>query len=374
MEGFNQSNFYVNRDKELEDISFGLQNYTTVVIVGEWGMGKTTLLNLYIKKNPLNYSQISLCKGFELEFDDTKVSSLNIPVPKGERTLTVIDGLDEILSSDKRRKVVQLVKEGRKYGHKVILTVRPFSDESGILNNSYVIKLKGLSEADAFSLIRNRVAHDQLSENDFNDIKEIIDFFHNSPSGIIAASDSINSSKLNPAQLLRLLGEKVTFKDSVLGIEGERKIILPETPKIVSDVKVINSTLIDRVKETPDFIYSMTSRQFEEFVADLLEKEGYKVTLTKQTHDGGKDLFIVENRRIGKFLYYVECKKYSADHPVGVRLVRELYGTVIADRATAGLLVTSSYFSKEAKAFTEQIKTQISLLEFADLKNWVSQF
>jgi len=46
---------------------------------------------------------------------------------------------------------------------------------------------------------------------------------------------------------------------------------------------------------------------------------------------------------------------------------------VAADRATAGVLVTSSYFSDEAKQFTEQVKSQMSLLEYADLTKWVNE-
>ena len=111
----------------------------------------------------------------------------------------------------------------------------------------------------------------------------------------------------------------------------------------------------------------MEDRQFEFLVAELFEKKGYKVTPTPQTWDGGKDIFILEEKIIGTFLYYVECKKNAPERPVGVRVIRELYGTLTHDRATAGIVVTSSFFTKPAKSFVEKIKHQMSLIDFLQL-------
>ena len=40
---------------------------------------------------------------------------------------------------------------------------------------------------------------------------------------------------------------------------------------------------MDLVKEDPKRIYNLSPRQFEELVGELLEKEGFNVTITKQT-------------------------------------------------------------------------------------------
>ena len=84
-------------------------------------------------------------------------------------------------------------------------------------------------------------------------------------------------------------------------------------------------------------------------------------------------MFVIEDRRIGKFMYYVECKQYAPTRPVGVHVVRELYGSVMADKATAGLVVTSSYFSEDANVFSEKIKYQMSLMDYASLTNAVRE-
>jgi len=92
-----------------------------------------------------------------------------------------------------------------------------------------------------------------------------------------------------------------------------------------------------------------------------------KCMVTQPTKDGGKDLVVIENNFLGGFLVYVECKKFRQDRPVGVNLVRELYGTVSADNATAGMLATSSYFSKEAIKFQETIPHRMKLVDFNQL-------
>lgn len=144
-----------------------------------------------------------------------------------------------------------------------------------------------------------------------------------------------------------------------------------ETKIITQTIEVVNDSLIERVNNNPGLIYQMTPRNFEELVAELLEREGFKVNLTKQTRDGGKDIFVAQKNHLGNFLYYVECKQYAPENPVGVNLVRELYGTISADRATAGLLVTSSYFTKDAISFTQNIQHQLSLKGYLDLKQWI---
>lgn len=150
-----------------------------------------------------------------------------------------------------------------------------------------------------------------------------------------------------------------------------KEIIIPQ--KTINTIKVVNESILEQVNKSPSIIHEFTPRKFEEFVCDLIEHYGYKVKLTQQTRDGGKDLIIAENRLLGNFLFYVECKKYRQDRSIGVKLVRELYGVISADRATAGMLVTSSYFSKDAIEYKEKIKHQMSFMDYQELVKNVQQ-
>src|SRR5579883_1437782 len=90
---------------------------------------------------------------------------------------------------------------------------------------------------------------------------------------------------------------------------------------------------------------------FEQLVSTLLTRLGYLTRLTRPSHDGGIDI-IAENPQPvvgGKII--VQCKRSSS--LVGVAAVRDLYGVVHAERATKGILVTTSDFSADARVFAE---------------------
>lgn len=74
-----------------------------------------------------------------------------------------------------------------------------------------------------------------------------------------------------------------------------------------------------------------------------------------------------EGRELGDLVIYAECKKKAPKHPVNVGLVRQLYGTVEADRVTAGIMVTNSYFSKDARRFQQTIKSRMNLMDYSEL-------
>lgn len=123
----------------------------------------------------------------------------------------------------------------------------------------------------------------------------------------------------------------------------------------------------DKVALRPEILQEITPRQFEELVCELFERKGYNVQLTKQTRDGGKDLIVLNNSVLGDLVIYAECKKKAPKHPVNVGLVRQLYGTVEADRVTAGIMVTNSYFSKDARRFQQTIKSRMNLMDYSEL-------
>jgi len=141
--------------------------------------------------------------------------------------------------------------------------------------------------------------------------------------------------------------------------------------QISLSARAVSAEMLELLASTPDQLHKLTPRQFEEVVAELFAKQGYDVTLTATSRDGGTDLYVADNRGIGSFLYVVECKKYRPDRPVGVGLVRELFGVVQAARATAGILATTSYFTSGAKDFQRELQYQLSLRDYAALKAWL---
>lgn len=158
----------------------------------------------------------------------------------------------------------------------------------------------------------------------------------------------------------------------ILGPDG--RPLKPDSPllaELVTDVGAATERLIRRVATQPNLLHNLTARQFEEVVVELLERQGYDITLTPPTRDGGVDIFAAKRDALGSFLYVVECKKYSADNHVGVGIVRELLGVVAQHRATAGVLATTSFFTSGAKQLQQSMRWQLSLKDYKDIGSWL---
>lgn len=138
--------------------------------------------------------------------------------------------------------------------------------------------------------------------------------------------------------------------------------------KIVASVGDVNKELLARVKFNPDEVFELTPRQYEEVTAELFHQLGFNVTLTPASKDGGKDLMIAHKDSLGSFLYFVECKRYSPERPVGVEIVNALSGVVERGRATAGIIMTTSRFTKGAREIEHELQHRLSLKDYSDFK------
>ncbi|MBS0155133.1 MAG: restriction endonuclease [Nitrospira sp.] len=149
----------------------------------------------------------------------------------------------------------------------------------------------------------------------------------------------------------------------------------PSLPSLRRDiVQVSNDTwdrIIQELARQPQDLFRLNPRRFEELVAQLLERDGLRVQLTPKTRDGGRDILAFHHGAAGQHLYLVECKRYAQNKPIGVELVRSLYGVVEHEKATAGMLVTTSRFTRDALEFVDPIKYRMSLREFGDIKEWL---
>jgi len=150
----------------------------------------------------------------------------------------------------------------------------------------------------------------------------------------------------------------------------ENSIVQPKD--ILTDIIYVNSELLNDLKTDPSLFYNLSSRKFEEVVAEMLSRLGYEINLTPAARDGGKDIYAAKKEQLGSFLYIVECKKYSPKKRVGINMVRELHGVVQAEKATAGILVTTSFFTKPAKDFRDTIRYQLSLIDYVGLQKWIN--
>lgn len=144
--------------------------------------------------------------------------------------------------------------------------------------------------------------------------------------------------------------------------------------RLILDVKNLNSSILSDLSVHPSRFYELSPYQFEEVVADLLSGQGYSVTRTPSSHDGGFDMYAAKKDGLGEFLYLVECKRYSPSHRVGVDVVRSLRGVLSDRRATGAALVTTSFFTRGARAIQQTNEHRLKLHDYAILLEWLTRW
>lgn len=130
--------------------------------------------------------------------------------------------------------------------------------------------------------------------------------------------------------------------------------------------------ILELIHLDPEQLFKMHYRAFEEFIAGLLERQKFRVELTQATRDGGRDILAFKEHALGNSLFFVETKRYAPHKLVGVDMVDRLYGVVQKERATAGVLVTTSDFTKPARESASKVEHQMSLRNLEFIKDWVA--
>ncbi len=112
---------------------------------------------------------------------------------------------------------------------------------------------------------------------------------------------------------------------------------------------------------------SMHWEDFEHLVRELFEREfstnGGEVKVTQASRDGGVDAIAFDPDPIRGGKIVIQAKRYT--NVVGVSAVRDLYGTLINEGASRGILVTTSEFGPDAFEFAKS--KPLTLLTGANL-------
>ncbi len=121
---------------------------------------------------------------------------------------------------------------------------------------------------------------------------------------------------------------------------------------LIETVRVCQTELLKYVARHPESLRRVSSRDFEKIIAEILSSFGFNIELTGKTRDGGCDILAFGLDKLGiQTKYIVECKRYAADRPVRIELVRSLYAVKHKEQADHALLVTTSYFTRDAEKF-----------------------
>lgn len=100
---------------------------------------------------------------------------------------------------------------------------------------------------------------------------------------------------------------------------------------------------------------AMDWEDFEHLIRELFEEEfavgGGEVKVTQASADGGVDAIAFDPDPIRGGKICIQAKRYT--NVVGVAAVRDLYGTVMNEGATKGILVTTSDYGKDSYEFAK---------------------
>jgi hypothetical protein len=107
----------------------------------------------------------------------------------------------------------------------------------------------------------------------------------------------------------------------------------------------------------PEFLRTMPPQDFERLICQLYSRMGYNTELTGCTGDGGIDAYLRKNGQTT----ILQCKRVKGS--VGEPVLRDLYGTMIAEDAGNALVVTTGRVSKQAREWAEDKPIEIIELE-----------
>lgn len=172
----------------------------------------------------------------------------------------------------------------------------------------------------------------------------------------------ILSVQVNRAEFLSInlasVDPKLCFKN-LKGVGSSKLHSLTPIAPVLSisreDKRFVSSyEVADELDESTN-LAAMDWEDFEHLIRELFEKEfaqsGGEVKVTQASRDGGVDAVAFDPDPIRGGKIVIQAKRYT--NTVGVSAVRDLYGTVMNEGATKGILVTTADYGPDAYDFAK---------------------
>ena len=159
----------------------------------------------------------------------------------------------------------------------------------------------------------------------------------------------INLSQVDP---------KICFKN-LKGVAGSKLSSLTPVKPILeiekTDKRFVDSYDVAEGLDGSTNIAAMDWEDFEHLIREIFEKEfkssGGEVKVTQASRDGGVDAVAFDPDPIRGGKIVIQAKRYT--NTVGVSAVRDLYGTVMNEGATKGILVSTADYGPDAYDFAK---------------------
>lgn len=121
------------------------------------------------------------------------------------------------------------------------------------------------------------------------------------------------------------------------------------------DKRFIEGYNVSGLIDSATNLAAMDWEDFEHLIRELFEKEfqsnGGEVKVTQASRDGGVDAIAFDPDPIRGGKIVIQAKRYT--NTVGVSSVRDLYGTILNEGATKGILVSTADYGPDAYEFAK---------------------
>jgi restriction system protein len=353
--GRGADDFFVNRETELAWIANHINDRSrwerSIAISGPGGIGKTTLVQQFIRVSPHHRAAWLNAEDRRFDFD-----RLDYMLREKAPSIVVLDYAE--LHKENVDQLIDRIFNWKAVRGLLCLQKNPI-DHNRIAH----LRLGPLDRRATEQLFAN------LLGTHSSTVAPLIDVVEGHPLAIRLTASVLRTGSYDPETLATLLkGPIYDLERNVL--VPRRELVASVRPKLI----LVNERVLERLKAKPTNIHQISPRQFEELIAELLSDMNFDVELTPPTRDGGRDVLAYWNSPVGRLLCLVEAKKHRPDRPVGVQLVRSLYGTLVDEHATSAMLVTTSDFSSDARKFEQRHKWQLSLRNYTDLVKWIDNY
>lgn len=171
----------------------------------------------------------------------------------------------------------------------------------------------------------------------------------------------IDLGRVQPEACFRELKGSSTARLAGLKPVAPIRRIEREDPRFIEAQEVLEEL------EAGSNLLTMDWQQFEMLVRELFEKffsgEGIEVNVTRASRDEGVDAVVIDPDPLKGGKIIVQAKRYRNAVPAAA--VRELYGSMMNERAGRGVLVTTGHFGRSAQEFVRD--KEIGLIDGAQL-------
>jgi restriction system protein len=155
--------------------------------------------------------------------------------------------------------------------------------------------------------------------------------------------NELNLSRIDKLVCLRNLGAQVSSRPD------EQLPVKPVVEFDMIDKRFIEQgDILSGIDSRPNLM-ELTPSEFENLVSNLFGKMGLETKLTRASKDGGVDAVAFDTRPILGGKVVIQAKRYK--NTVGVSAVRDLYGTMLNEGASKGIIVATSSYGPDAYEF-----------------------